>query len=183
MLFVDQRTLYVTASAYAWLSEGTTDPLLADAPVIASRMASLMWRKVEKWDGWSGSTRNALHSFRECAVRVEDLLKYAKHDLLAVTMGMRIAALAATASSRAGDIARTQWFRMKSAWSLSRMSEAQFFYARYAFFRCSPDNPRGSVVGPIVHDPDFATAFRCQPRSKDRNTSYCVDVTATRSAF
>ncbi|XP_075530002.1 uncharacterized protein LOC142563327 [Dermacentor variabilis] len=183
MLFVDQRTLYVTASAYAWMSEGTTDPLLADAPVIASRMASLMWRKVEKWDGWSENTRDALHSFRECAVRVEDLLKYGDHDLLALTMGLRIAALAATASSTAGDIARTQWFRMKSAWSLYRMSEAQFFYARYAYFRCSPDNPPGSVMGPIVHDPDFATAFRCQPRSEDRNTSDCVDVAVTRGAF
>ncbi|KAH7934012.1 hypothetical protein HPB49_020315 [Dermacentor silvarum] len=64
MLFVDKRTLYVTAPAYAWLSESTTNPLLADAPVIASRMASLMWRKVDRWRGWSANTRIALRSFR-----------------------------------------------------------------------------------------------------------------------
>ncbi|KAH7934009.1 hypothetical protein HPB49_020312 [Dermacentor silvarum] len=183
MLFLDQRTLYVTAPAYAWLSDGTNNPLLADAPVIASRMAALMWWKVDRWDGWSRNTRNALSSFRECVKKSEDLLEYrTEDDLFVMTMGLRIAAIVGTASSTAGDIARAHWFRMKKAWSLYRMSEAQFFYARYAYFRCSRDNPQGSVNGPTMHNADFATAFQCQPRSKVGNESDCADVAVTRGA-
>ncbi|KAH6923687.1 hypothetical protein HPB50_005149 [Hyalomma asiaticum] len=63
MLFVDEGTLYVGAPAYAWLSTDTRNPLLADAPVLASRMASLMWTQTFHWQGWSERSRNALHPF------------------------------------------------------------------------------------------------------------------------
>ncbi|XP_072140727.1 uncharacterized protein [Dermacentor andersoni] len=64
MLFVNKTTLYVSAPAYAWLSNGTANPLLADAPVIASRMAYWMWSNVREWSGWSARTQRALRSFQ-----------------------------------------------------------------------------------------------------------------------
>ncbi|XP_075529998.1 uncharacterized protein LOC142563324 [Dermacentor variabilis] len=64
MMFVNKSTLYVNAPAYAWLSTGTANPLLADAPVIASRMAYSMWRNVREWGGWSTRTQALLKSFQ-----------------------------------------------------------------------------------------------------------------------
>ncbi|KAH7932846.1 hypothetical protein HPB49_003773 [Dermacentor silvarum] len=180
MLFVKQRTLYVTAPAYAWLSTGTTNPVLADAPVIASRMASLMWQEVYNWEGWSDFTWMALYSFRGCVIESEGLQDYdTGADLFALTMGLRIAAIVATTSYGPGDATKAQWFRIKRAWSLYRTSEAQFFYARYAYFRCSGDNAAASVNGPTRYNADFAIAFRCQPGMKSSNDSGCADVATT----
>ncbi|KAH7934042.1 hypothetical protein HPB49_020776 [Dermacentor silvarum] len=64
MRFVNPRTLYVNALAYAWMSAGTANPLLADAPVIASRMATLMWTNLLNWSGWSARTKIVLQSFQ-----------------------------------------------------------------------------------------------------------------------
>ncbi|XP_075529997.1 uncharacterized protein LOC142563323 [Dermacentor variabilis] len=184
MLFVNPRTLYVTAPAYAWLSAGTANPLLADAPVIASRMASSMWSNVRQWNGWSAKTRIALQSFQECVQQSERLSVYdVEEDPFTLTMGLRIAAIVAAASYAGGDPARTEWFRTKLAWSLDRMSEAQFFYARYAYFRCSGEGSRGLVNGAIRHSTDFSIAFQCQPMSNVGNESGCSDFATTRAAF
>ncbi|XP_075529999.1 uncharacterized protein LOC142563325 [Dermacentor variabilis] len=64
IMFINSSTLYVNAPSYAWLSTGTANPLLADAPVIASRMAYSMWRNVREWSGWSTRTQAALKSFQ-----------------------------------------------------------------------------------------------------------------------
>nr|XP_054918322.1 uncharacterized protein LOC129380658 isoform X1 [Dermacentor andersoni] len=64
IMFVNKSTLYVSAPAYAWLSAGTANPLLADAPVIASRMAYWMWSNVRQWSGWSTRTQVVLKSFQ-----------------------------------------------------------------------------------------------------------------------
>ncbi|XP_070384229.1 uncharacterized protein [Dermacentor albipictus] len=184
MLFVNPRTLYVTAPAYAWLSSGTANPLLADAPVMASRMASLMWSSVRQWDGWSSRTQIALQSFQDCVQQSESLSVYHdEEDLFTLTMGLRIAAIVAAASYAGGDPARTEWFRMKLAWCLERMSEAQFFYARYAYFRCSVDGSRDLVNGAIRHSTDFSIAFQCQPMRNVGNESGCSDFATTRADF
>ncbi|XP_077492197.1 uncharacterized protein LOC144103318 [Amblyomma americanum] len=64
MFFVNETTLYVSSLGYGWLSSGTTDPLLADAAVIASRMAALLWISLVDWYGWSPETILALESYR-----------------------------------------------------------------------------------------------------------------------
>ncbi|KAK8762428.1 hypothetical protein V5799_026305 [Amblyomma americanum] len=64
MFFVNETTLYVSSLGYGWLSSGTTDPLLADAGVIASRMATLLWINLVDWDGWSPETMTVLESYR-----------------------------------------------------------------------------------------------------------------------
>ncbi|KAL1455770.1 hypothetical protein MTO96_027752 [Rhipicephalus appendiculatus] len=62
MLFLGSGRLYVTSPTYAWLSTGTTNPLLADAPVLGSRMAYSMWNKVFARD-WSDETVKAFKAF------------------------------------------------------------------------------------------------------------------------
>ncbi|KAK8785898.1 hypothetical protein V5799_007732 [Amblyomma americanum] len=64
LYFFSKTALYVSSLGYGWLSSGTLDPLLADAAVIASRMAALMWINMLKWAGWSRETKVALRQFR-----------------------------------------------------------------------------------------------------------------------
>ncbi|KAK8782481.1 hypothetical protein V5799_016178 [Amblyomma americanum] len=64
LYFLSKTILYVSSLGYGWLSSGTLDPLLADAAVIASRMAALMWSNVLKSMDWSRETKAALKEFR-----------------------------------------------------------------------------------------------------------------------
>ncbi|KAL1458805.1 hypothetical protein MTO96_043452 [Rhipicephalus appendiculatus] len=91
-------------------------------------------------------------------------------------MGLLIAATVGATSSGTGNDARAEWFRMKSAWSLYRLSDAQFFYARYAYFQCSEDRAPSVVNGPTLHSADFVTAYHCQRGSKDGTETGCTGV-------
>ncbi|KAH7939339.1 hypothetical protein HPB52_011346 [Rhipicephalus sanguineus] len=183
MMLMGSGRLYVTSLAYAWLSTGTTNALLADAPVLASRMASLMWTKVYAWD-WSEHTKKALKSFRECVEQSERLREYdTRDDLFTRTMGLRIAAAVGAASSVAEGAATSEWYRTKSAWSLYLMSEAQFFYARYAYFRCSEKKAPSAVNGPTRYSTDFAVAFQCLQGSRGSNETGCLSVALKDNTF
>ncbi|KAH7938758.1 hypothetical protein HPB52_000293 [Rhipicephalus sanguineus] len=175
--------LYVTPSSYAWLSTGTTNPLLADAPVLGSRIASWMWTNVYAW-GWSEATVQAFRAFQKCVKQSQRLREYGnERQLFPLTMGLRIAATMGATSSGTGNNARAEWFRMKSAWSLYRMSEAQFFYARYAYFQCSEDKAPSVVNGPTLRSADFVAAFDCQRGSKDATETGCAGVAPTPGTF
>ncbi|KAK8759118.1 hypothetical protein V5799_003243 [Amblyomma americanum] len=60
MRFANETALYVPAPAFILLSANTTGPMLADAPVIASRLAALMWNQVVYENTWSPQTRKAI---------------------------------------------------------------------------------------------------------------------------
>ncbi|KAL3193398.1 hypothetical protein MRX96_017625 [Rhipicephalus microplus] len=181
IMFLGSGRLYVTAPSYAWLSDGTSNPLLADAPVLGSRMAYSMWDKVYS-RGWSGDTERAFRVFQKCVKQSQRLYEYDdSHDLFTRAMGLRISAT--VGATGAGNKARAEWFRMKNAWSLYRMSDAQFFYARYAYFRCTGYSAVSQVNGPTLHNADFVTAYHCQRSSKDETKTGCDGVASTPSAF
>ncbi|KAL1442964.1 hypothetical protein MTO96_030496 [Rhipicephalus appendiculatus] len=54
------------------------------------------------------------------------------------------------------------------------MSDAQFFYARYAYFRCSGYGATNVVNGPTLHSAEFVAAFHCQRGSKDGTETGCA---------
>ncbi|KAK8759319.1 hypothetical protein V5799_003045 [Amblyomma americanum] len=64
LLFVNETSIYVPAPAFVLLSDNTTDPLLADAPVIATRMAALMSYQVAYRKTWSEETKKAISVYR-----------------------------------------------------------------------------------------------------------------------
>ncbi|KAL1442963.1 hypothetical protein MTO96_030495 [Rhipicephalus appendiculatus] len=103
MLFVGSGRLFVTAPSYAWLSTGTSNPLLADAPVLGSRMASLMWDEVYSRD-WSDDTKKAFRAFQKCVKQSQRLYEYDNaHELFTLTMGLLIAATVGATSSGTGN--------------------------------------------------------------------------------
>ncbi|KAK8787997.1 hypothetical protein V5799_022224 [Amblyomma americanum] len=64
LLFVNETSIYVPAPTFGLLSDNTADPLLADAPVIATRMATLMSYQVAYRRTWSQETGDAIHLYR-----------------------------------------------------------------------------------------------------------------------
>ncbi|KAK8777725.1 hypothetical protein V5799_020940 [Amblyomma americanum] len=62
--FVNDTALYVPASMFGLLSGNNTDPLLADAPGLGSRMAATIWLKVITSEMWSSQTHQAILQHR-----------------------------------------------------------------------------------------------------------------------
>ncbi|KAK8784474.1 hypothetical protein V5799_009163 [Amblyomma americanum] len=58
--FVSDTTLYVPTPLFGLLSGNNTDPMLADAPGLGSRMAAAMWQKVISSEMWSSQTQQAI---------------------------------------------------------------------------------------------------------------------------
>ncbi|KAK8776083.1 hypothetical protein V5799_030571 [Amblyomma americanum] len=189
MFFVNETTLYVSSPGYGWLSSGTTDPLLADAAVIASRMAALLWTKVAEWKDWSRETKEALESHRDCLLGDSIDLQFldSMHSLVGHKHGLQIAAIVGAAGTASTEdatpaAARASWYKVQDVWDLYRMSEAQFFYARFAYYRCSSAFFAKTLVTELLRgNADFETAFEC-PKSKDlAKISDCVNITVPRS--
>ncbi|KAK8771626.1 hypothetical protein V5799_025131 [Amblyomma americanum] len=103
-------------------------------------------------------------------------------DLLASTTGLLTAArVAATAASSVAKTAAateptSDWFKLRPLWSLFRMSKAQFFYARYAYFRCSDAKAaKDSINQPVRHSADFAAAFGCSMDPDVLKSASCMN--------
>ncbi|XP_077492351.1 uncharacterized protein LOC144103529 [Amblyomma americanum] len=188
MFFANDTTLYVSTLGYGWLSSGTNDPLLADAAVIASRMAALLWLELVAWRGWSRETEAALQSHRECVLSASSS-KYleAAHPVVELKMGLQVAAIVGAAGTAHGEAAtpaaaRASWYTMQDAWSLFRMSEAQFFYARFAYYRCSTDSQARALVNELVRgNIDFARAFQCPLSKYAVEQGDCINITLPKS--
>ncbi|KAK8787338.1 hypothetical protein V5799_022888 [Amblyomma americanum] len=98
-------------------------------------------------------------------------------------MGLRVAAVVASSPAQSSEgvapaAARPSWYKMRPAWSLRWMSEAQFFYARYAYYSCSGAFDATLLVNePLRGNADFATAYHCPPNTEAGEQNHCEDVT------
>ncbi|KAK8757541.1 hypothetical protein V5799_004827 [Amblyomma americanum] len=176
----NETSLYVPPTAYSTLGASTSNSLLADAPVIASDIGTLIWSGVMLHKHWNSHTLAAIESYSQCVL--ESLTDYMSKsdDLLESTVALPIAARVA-ASGGVGisstSPTATDWLDMRIIWSLYRMSKAQFFYARYAYFRCSADGDSMFLVNEVLsRSADFGAAFQCNAQDLV-NITACADVT------
>ncbi|KAK8787513.1 hypothetical protein V5799_022713 [Amblyomma americanum] len=181
MWFMNETTLYVPAPAFALLSSNTTDSLLADAPVIAIRMAALMYYQTAYHTPWSKETAKAIASHSKCMqTSMSARYLYGAQGVMASTIGLHIAAAVVGAFSTYSSAVQVtpDWLDLKPAWSLYRMSKAQFFYTRYAYFRCGANAYSRSVVNePLMLSPDFIRAFHCRTNPSAPSSIACANVT------
>ncbi|XP_072144680.1 uncharacterized protein [Dermacentor andersoni] len=174
------ENLYVSPIAYALLSTvNASRALLADAPVVAARMAALLWRRVVEHQGWSSRTLAAIVHHRQCMLKSFRARTDVAMELLENSIALQIAAgLAAGAAgiSAEGSLfgAAPDWFEMKPVWSLYMNSKARFFYTRYAYFWCMKDEHASIYVNePLRRSADFAAAFKCPPFKETAFGSAC----------
>ncbi|XP_065293907.1 uncharacterized protein [Dermacentor albipictus] len=172
--------LYVSPIAYALLSTvNASRALLADAPVVASRMAALLWERVVQHQGWSSRTLAAIEHHRQCMLKSFRVHADVAEILLENSIAVQIAAglaSGATDISTKGSLfgAAPDWFEVKPLWSLYMSSKARFFYARYAYFWCIKDEYVSIYInGPLRRSADFAAAFNCPPFQETADSSAC----------
>nr|XP_054922153.1 uncharacterized protein LOC129382325 [Dermacentor andersoni] len=172
--------LYVSPIAYAFLSTvNASRALLADAPVVAARMAALLWKRVVEHKGWSSRTLAAIEYHRQCMLKSFRAHAGVDKVLLEKFVALQIAAglaSGATHISTKGSLfgATPDWFEMKLVWSLHMNSKARFFYTRYAYFWCIKDKRASTYINePLRRSADFAAAFKCPPFQETADSSAC----------
>ncbi|KAH7937555.1 hypothetical protein HPB49_013007 [Dermacentor silvarum] len=175
-----REDLYVSPIAYDFLNTvNASRALLADAPVVAARMAAQLWKRVVEHQGWSSRTLAAIQYHRQCMLKSFRTPAYIANELLENTVALQIAASlasGATTISAEGSFfgADPDWFEMKPVWSMFMDSKARFFYARYAYFRCSEEeDARDYINEPLMRSADFAAAFKCPPFQDTANSHAC----------
>ncbi|XP_077486034.1 uncharacterized protein LOC144097123 [Amblyomma americanum] len=141
-----------------------------------------MWNQVVYENTWSPQTRKAIGLQRRCVESsVSRLSRFQLKIVDASTIGLHIAAAAAVgalSSPSSTGPAAADWHTPKAAWSLDKMSDAQFFYLRYAYFRCSVDkDARLFVNEPLKLNTDFATAFGCRASERAPSSPDCANFT------
>ncbi|KAK8757540.1 hypothetical protein V5799_004826 [Amblyomma americanum] len=113
-----------------------------------------------------------LESLTDYKSKSDDLLE----STVALPIAARVAASGGVGISSTSPTA-TDWLDMRIIWSLYRMSKAQFFYARYAYFRCSADGDSMFLVNEVLsRTADFGAAFQCNAQDLV-NITACADVT------
>nr|XP_054922152.1 uncharacterized protein LOC129382324 [Dermacentor andersoni] len=172
--------LYVSPIAYAFLSTvNASRALLADAPVVAARMAALLWRTVVQHQGWSSRTLAAIEYHRQCMLKSFRAKTDVANVLLENSIALHIAAglaSGATDISTEGSLfgATPDWFEMKPVWSLYMNSKARFFYTRYAYFWCIKYEHASIYINePLRRSADFAAAFKCPAFQETAVSSAC----------
>ncbi|XP_054922153.2 uncharacterized protein [Dermacentor andersoni] len=172
--------LYVSPIAYTFLSTvNASRALLADAPVVAARMAALLWKRVVEHHGWSSRTLAAIEYHRQCMLKSFSAHAGVDKVLLEKSVAVQIAAglaSGATDISTKGSLfgATPDWFEMKLVWSLHMNSKARFFYTRYAYFWCIKEERASNYINePLRRSADFAAAFKCPPFQETADSSAC----------
>ncbi|XP_065293853.1 uncharacterized protein [Dermacentor albipictus] len=178
------ENLYVSPIAYVFLSTvNASRALLADAPVVAARMAALLWKRVVEHQGWSSRTLAAIEHHRQCMLKSFRVQSDVTTELLENTIALQIAAglaAGATGISAEGSFfgAAPDWLEMKPVWSLHVSSKARFFYARYTYFWCNKDGRTSSYVNAALRrSADFAATFKCPPFRETAVSSACWNYT------
>ncbi|KAK8784473.1 hypothetical protein V5799_009162 [Amblyomma americanum] len=98
--------------------------------------------------------------------------------MTAMSLHIALEAVGALPSLSSTGPAAADWYERKTAWSLFRMSNAEFFYLRYAYFMCNVEEAVGKKVNAALKlSPGFAAAFGCGGHPGYTSSLDCANVT------
>ncbi|KAK8762118.1 hypothetical protein V5799_026618 [Amblyomma americanum] len=157
VLFLGDRQLLVSASVYAFINASSGNHELANNALLGRLLAESMWYMVLTVIQWSSSTRSNIDHFKTCLAEnyPGGNKTEASDDVLVAVLGL---------SSVLNVLSKSEWYMVRPAWSLWRISNAQFFFMLSAFYRCSSDWwPQTAVLvnTSVIYSEDFRNAFSC----------------------
>ncbi|KAH9363917.1 hypothetical protein HPB48_018124 [Haemaphysalis longicornis] len=169
--YIDQNLIYFTPNLYryAFPHQSFSSDLLSMA-VLGREMAEGLWSIVLSDLKWGSKTADNIRRLSYCfdvtVTSGNDSYEYVSQA------GIRTAADALGLASTLKTFNRPDWYNVKPAWSLWKLSHAQLFYIFSTFPRCLRDMTDANVV--LKHLRDFAKAFRCSVNAPTRNGSSCI---------
>ncbi|KAH6931604.1 hypothetical protein HPB50_025672 [Hyalomma asiaticum] len=128
-------------------------------------IAELLWLLALERVPWDEKTVSNIHNFSACFedVYTKDWNDYVFFSALGLSTVVKV-------------LNSPDWHTVKPAWSLWRLSHAQFFYTVASYERCltvSSPNDKLIVNVPLTYVEDFGAAFKCTASSPMMSPRHC----------
>ncbi|KAH7951119.1 hypothetical protein HPB52_004834 [Rhipicephalus sanguineus] len=164
------RYILLSPSVYDFIRKASPNSVLPNMAILGQLLAESLWGMALFYANWKPNTKTNILSFGTCFF--ERYLNNAnishKYQVLYTSLGM---------STVVSALNRSDWHVMHNAWSLWRLSHAQFFYIFNSHYRC-PNNPSVhtnlEIEVPLMYVQDFAEAFSC-PKNTSMEPRGCLD--------
>ncbi|KAL1443124.1 hypothetical protein MTO96_030438 [Rhipicephalus appendiculatus] len=171
LILLGGRYILLSPSVYDFIRAASPSSLLPNMSILGQLLAESLWNMALIHVNWKPKTKRNILNFGTCFF--ERYLDNANishnwHHVLYTSLGMSTVVRALNWSD---------WHVMHNAWSLWRLSHAQFFYIFNSHYRC-PNNPSVhtylEINVPLMYVQDFAEAFNC-PRNTSMERRGCLD--------
>ncbi|KAH6934105.1 hypothetical protein HPB50_020043 [Hyalomma asiaticum] len=168
---VDDRYILLPSNTYNFIRAGLTRSKLPNMALMGQLLAESLWLMALNTISWRPTTAANIAKFKDCFVRtylegnVADVdAEYALYSALGL-------------STVLGTLNSTEWHKVKIAWSLWRLSDAQFFYVFSSRHRCPrivSAGARARINAPLMYIEDFAKAYSCSRESPMARPRRCL---------
>ncbi|KAH6928753.1 hypothetical protein HPB50_019236 [Hyalomma asiaticum] len=175
---VDNRYIILLSNAYNFIRTGSTISKLPNMAVLGQLFAETLWLLAFNAINWKATTAANIENFSDCFA--ETYLE----DGISDSDAERSFYSALGLSTVLRALNSTEWHKIKAAWSLWRLSEAQFFYILSSHHRCPKTLSTGArmqINVPLMCMDDFAKAYRCSNDSRMVKRDRCLNRTVSRT--
>ncbi|KAH7941004.1 hypothetical protein HPB49_009181 [Dermacentor silvarum] len=157
-LAINYRYILLSPLWYNFIFTGSTSFQLLNMAGLGQRLAEILWVLTFYAIPWEPRTSLNTKNFRQCFSGIY----YKKFPHYKDTRSVFLSALGLSTVVKALNL--SEWHTVRPAWSLWRLSHAQFFYIFNSYHRCpkisSPEKAL-TINIPVMYVEDFATAFKC----------------------
>ncbi|KAH7961214.1 hypothetical protein HPB52_005843 [Rhipicephalus sanguineus] len=170
LFFLGGRYILLSPSVYDFIRTASPNSLLPNMAILGQLLAESLWGMALSYANWKPKTKTNIFNFGTCFIEryLDNANISHKYQVLYTSLGMSTVVRALNWSD---------WHVMHTAWSLWRLSHAQFFYIFNSRYRCS-NNPSVrtylEIKVPLMYVQDFAEAFSC-PRNTSMKARGCLD--------
>ncbi|KAH7959893.1 hypothetical protein HPB49_014764 [Dermacentor silvarum] len=168
---VEDRYLLLLPNMYNFIRTGSSTSKLPNMAVLGQLLAESLWVMAFYNINWKPRTQVNIEKFMDCFVKT--YLKDVMYDADAENTIYSALGL----STVLGALNSTEWHTVKIAWSLWRLSDAQFLYVLNSYHRCpksSSTAARAQINVPLMYNEDFAKAYKCSSDSPMVQTHQCL---------
>ncbi|KAL1471809.1 hypothetical protein MTO96_023466 [Rhipicephalus appendiculatus] len=160
VLIVEDRYIVLSPASYSYIRTGPPSKShLPNMALLGQLLAESLWGVALHLINWKSKTAANIGRLQECFA--ENYFKdFPLDDIDA--REVIIAALGLSTVLKA--LNSTEWHVTKPAWSLWKLSEAQFFYIVSSHQRCTGEQSREAMTEvnvPLMYVEDFAESFGC----------------------
>ncbi|KAK8765829.1 hypothetical protein V5799_031560 [Amblyomma americanum] len=167
--FLGERQLLLSSTIYGYIRAGSSDYELPNNARVGRLLAEAIWHMALVKMNWSSKSRDNINRFKKCFPenKLGDIKTDLTNNLVVIVLGL---------SSVVKTLNRSDWEMLKHAWSLWRISNAQFFFMLSTYYRCPwfwwSHYGRMTNVS-LLYNEDFATAFQCHYSAPMARTRQC----------
>ncbi|KAH6931605.1 hypothetical protein HPB50_025673 [Hyalomma asiaticum] len=171
VLLINHRYLLLSSFTYNFVFPGSTNFHLLNMAVLGQLFAEILWVLTFYAIPWQQKTASNLRNFTACFNKV-----YLKNSIdFLWESSVLFTALGLSTVVKAVNL--SDWHTVKPAWSLWRLSHAQFFYIFGSYQHCPKDSTpedKLTINVPLMYVEDFAMAFKCSSHAPMTMKQQCL---------